>query len=267
MSKRLLRSSRSPCIAALLALAGSAWPVAAQTTASYVRGETLWADNACAGCHTLSLLRSRFATVNQTTGRTRLDAAISGTTVGGVQTGMQLFASLNAVDRDSLVIFLGNFIPSISVAPGLTVALTSSGVGTPSAPATITLTNDGRAAATFGASIVKGGSHPNDFSVAGVGNGCAAQTLAVSASCQLSVIFTPAASGARSADVTLSHNGDPGTTVIQLTGSSGGASTSPPAGGSGGGGSIAPWLPWLLLPAALGLRASRERGLPPAGPV
>jgi hypothetical protein len=266
MSKRLLRSGRALRIAALLALAGSAWPVAAQT-ASYARGETLWTDHACFGCHMLTLLRSRFATVNQTTGRARLDAAISGTTVGGVTTGMQGFASLNAVDRDSLVIFLGNFIPSISVAPGLTVALTSSGVGTPSAPATITLTNTGRVAATFGADIVKGGSHPSDFSVAGVGNGCAAQTIAVNAGCQLSVIFTPAASGARSADVTLSHNGDPGTTVIQLTGSTGGGSTSPPTGSTGGGGSIAPWLLWLLLPAALGLRASREQGLPPAGPV
>lgn len=56
---------------------------------------------------------------------------------------------------------------------------------------------------------------------------------------------------------------DPATAVKQPAG---GGIVSRAIGGKGGG-SSGPWLPWLLLPDALGLRALRERGLPPAGPV
>jgi hypothetical protein len=242
-------------LAVVLGLA--ALPAAAQT-ASFARGETVWADSACAGCHSLGTRRTLFASVSQATARTRLDAAINGTTVGGVPTGMQSFSGMSAVDRDSLVIFIGNFIPVVDVAPAVFISMTSSAVGTPSGATTVTLSNSGRISAVFGANLAKGGAHPGDFTVTGIGNGCASQTVAVGANCQLSVTFTPNASGTRTADVTLSHNGDPGTTVIQLSGTSGGGATTPPASGGGdggGGGALAPMASGVLaLLAVLGLR-------------
>jgi hypothetical protein len=243
-----------------IALGLAVLPAASQT-ASYARGEIVWTNSGCAGCHSLGSRRTLFASISQATARTRLDAAINGTTVGGVATGMQGSSGLSDVERDSLVIFIGNFIPMINVTPALSISLTSTGIGTPSGATTITLTNSGRIAAVFGASMV-GGAHPSDFTVTGVGNGCAAQTVAVGATCQLSVTFTPAASGTRTADVTLSHNGDPGTTVIQLSGTSGGGSAAPPTSGGddGGGGALAPTAAWaLMLLAALGLRRRIRR--------
>lgn len=62
---------------------------------------------------------------------------------------------------------------------------------------------------------------------------------------------------------TLNHDGDPGTTVIQITGSG----STPLATGGNGGGSSAPWRPALLLSAAPDWRAPREQGLPSAGQV
>jgi hypothetical protein len=221
-------------------------PAGAQS-ASYAQGEMVWNQSCANACHSLASRQAIFATLTQTQARGRLDTAIASSA-----TGMMAFSGMSGVDRDSLVIFIGNFIPVASVAPGLTINMTSTAVGTPSAATTITVTNTGRIAMTIGANIAKTGSHPNDFAVAGVGNGCAAQTVAVGANCRLMVVFTPAAAGARDAQLTLTHNGDPATTVIQLNGTtgSGGGGSPPPAGGDGGGGAFHPLLLLaLLLPA------------------
>lgn len=226
--------------------------VAHGQTATYARGETVWSDNSCASCHTLASRRALFTSSLQSGVRTRLDAAISGTTLGGQATGMQGFSGLSPTDRDSLAIYLGNFIPVATVLPAVTVNLTSAGTGQSSAPATVTIRNDGRINLVVSASIAKGGANPNDFTFAGVGNGCAAQTVTPSGSCQLTVTFTPTATGARSADLTLTHNGDPTTTVILLNGTV--SSQPPPSSADGGGGGAfgAGWA--VLLLASLGLR-------------
>jgi MYXO-CTERM domain-containing protein len=238
---------------AAFALSVSAGAAAAQT-ATYARGETVWTDNACSGCHTLASRRALFTSVTQNVVRTRLDAAINGTTIGGTPTGMQGFSGLTNADRDSLVIFLGNFIPVATVLPGVTFNLTSAGTGQSSNPATVTIRNDGRINLLVDANISKGGTNPNDFSFAGVGNGCAGQTVVPTANCQLTVTFTPSATGARSATLTLTHNGDPSTTVIFLNGTT--SSQPPPSSASGGGGALgAGWAALLLV--ALGLRRRR----------
>lgn len=236
---------------ALFAFAGGA----VAQTATYARGETVWDDNACSGCHTLASRRALFTSVTQNVVRTRLDAAINGTTVGGTPTGMQGFSGLSNSDRDSLVIFLGNFIPVATVLPGVTFNLTSAGTGQSSTPATVTVRNDGRTNLMVDANIAKSGTNPNDFSFAGVGNGCAGQTVVPTANCQLTVTFTPSATGARSATLTLTHNGDPSMTVIFLNGTT--SSQPPPSSASGGGGGAlgAGWAALLLV--ALGLRRRR----------
>lgn len=254
---RLVRSAFSRPLkwlaAAAFAVAGFAQAPALAQSASYAQGEMVWGAQCANACHSLDSRRAILGSLNQSQGRARLDAAIASTT-----TGMMAFSGLTAVQRDSLVIFIGNFIPVASVAPGLTINLNSTAVGTPSAATTITVTNTGRIAMAVGANISKGGTNPNDFAVSGIGNGCAAQTVAVSATCQMSVVFTPAASGARNAQLTLSHNGDPSITVIQLNGTTGGGGTPPPppAGDEGGGGAMHP-LGLLLLLVPIAMRRRR----------
>lgn len=218
--------AKSLAASALIVTALVQSPAMAQ--ASYVQGETLWNNNLCAGCHTLASRRAVLTNLSQSQGRTRLDTAITNS--------MPQFAFLNGTQRDSLVLFLGEFIPVPSVNP-LTVNMTSTAVGTPSAATTITIQNTGRVAMVIGANILKTGTNANDFAVNGVGNGCAAQTVNVNQSCQLSVVFTPSATGSRSAQLELTHNGDPGSTFISLSGTTGaGGGNPPPTGGGGGGG-------------------------------
>jgi hypothetical protein len=214
---------------------------------TFARGETVWTDSGCVNCHSLASRRALFTSATQSGVRTRLDAAISGTTLGGTPTGMQIFSGLNSSDRDSLSIFLGNFIPVATVLPSVSVNLTSAGTGQSSSPATVTIRNDGRINLVINANVVKDGANPADFSFAGVGNGCPAQTVTPNGSCQLTVTFTPSATGTRSAALTLNHNGDPPSTVILLNGT---VSSQPPPSGatpSGGGGVLGVWWAGLLL--------------------
>ncbi|MCO5990573.1 choice-of-anchor D domain-containing protein [Actinoallomurus spadix] len=81
-------------------------------------------------------------------------------------------------------------------------------VGQPSAAQTVTVTNTGTTPAT-----VSGVSASGDF---GQTNTCA--TLAVGASCTVTVKFTPSASGTRTGSVTITSNANNSPTTIALTG-------------------------------------------------
>jgi MYXO-CTERM domain-containing protein len=242
---------------ALMALVGTA---GAQT---YTAGGNIWTNTLgtvgmtnCTSCHggsapSLATLRGRFQTLTQTQVRAQLDTAISGPMAG-------LYTNLAAGDRDSLSLYLGNFIAVVSTAASVPLAsLTATAVNTPSA-STVTVTNAGRANLTVASTPVSG-TNATEFVVAGVGNGCIAQTVAPNATCQITVTFTPTATGVRTATLTLNHNGDPNTTVLQLSGqvsTSGGGGNVAPVGGSDDGGAVWPWA--LLLIGAAALR--RRRG-------
>ncbi len=83
-------------------------------------------------------------------------------------------------------------------------------VGTVSAAQTLTLQNTGQGAVTLGTPVVSA----QDFSVS---NGCGS-TLAQGASCTLSVVFAPTATGGRSATVSITTNTPSGTLMASLDG-------------------------------------------------
>jgi hypothetical protein len=89
-------------------------------------------------------------------------------------------------------------------------------VGSPSAPQSVTLTNNSATTAlTFpGAGINVTGANATDFKVT---NTCGA-SVAAGASCTITVIFTPAAVGTRTAQINISESADSNALVITLTG-------------------------------------------------
>jgi len=93
-------------------------------------------------------------------------------------------------------------------------------VGTTSAVQTVTLTNSGVATLTFSFLQVQG-LNSNDFTQT---NNCPT-SLAVGASCTITVTFTPSASGTRSGNVTFSDNASDSPETLILSGS--GVSTNP----------------------------------------
>ena len=106
----------------------------------------------------------------------------------------------------------------ITVAPTL-LSFAMQAMGTASAPQTLTLANTGGATAQLLYSM--SGSNPGDFVTFGT---CSyGMILASGASCALNVIFTPIASGARSAAISVQASA---TDIVQTVGISGGASPS-----------------------------------------
>jgi hypothetical protein len=98
--------------------------------------------------------------------------------------------------------------------PSLTFPNTQT--NTTSAPLPVTLTNSGGAPLTI-SSISITGANQSNF---GQSNACpiTPATLAAGASCTINVTFTPSATGARSANVTISDNASPATQTVTLSG-------------------------------------------------
>jgi len=94
-----------------------------------------------------------------------------------------------------------------------TLGFGSTNTGTTSAAQSITLTNTGAAALQLSAITVSN----SEFAL--VGGTCAPTTaLAVSANCTLNLTFKPAASGVRSATLTVTHNATVNTSSVSLAG-------------------------------------------------
>ena len=110
----------------------------------------------------------------------------------------------------------------VTAAPSVTLTPTSVGfgnqnVGTTSATQTITLTNSGTAPLTI-SGIALAGTNAADFAQT---NTCplSPSTLAAAATCTISVTFTPAATGSRTANVSVSDNASGSPQSVALTGS------------------------------------------------
>ena len=105
--------------------------------------------------------------------------------------------------------------------------------GTTSGAMTSTLTNTGGASLTI-SSISVTGTNAADFTLATGGSNCAAGTVAASATCIISVTFTPSINGSETASVSITDNasGSPHTLPMSGTGftSSSGGSSSPGCG-------------------------------------
>lgn len=114
-------------------------------------------------------------------------------------------------------------------APAVTLSASSLdfgslGVGAPSDPLSVTVSNTG-SAALHPAHASVSGRDAGDFAV--TGDSCGGQTIAAGASCVLTVVFTPATAGARSAQLALGDDasGSPQTVPLAGVGVSTGAIT------------------------------------------
>jgi hypothetical protein len=129
----------------------------------------------------------------------------------------------NAANSPQMVSLAGTgSAPIASVPPSLTFS-TSPAVGT-SATQTVTLSNNGNAPLTFTTAPLTG-ANPGDYSQT---NTCAG-SVAASSSCALSVTFTPAAPGTRTATLTITDNSNNvanSTQSVSLSGTGTGAAVS-----------------------------------------
>jgi hypothetical protein len=112
--------------------------------------------------------------------------------------------------------------PAVSLSPS-TVAYGAQDVGTTSTPRTITLTNTGSASLFF-SGMRQAGLDPLDF--AEIDDQCVGLSIAPGASCTLTVIFKPTATGTRTATISVSDTAASSPQVLTFTGT--GTSTAGP---------------------------------------
>jgi phosphatidylethanolamine-binding protein (PEBP) family uncharacterized protein len=130
----------------------------------------------------------------------------------------------NASDSPQTVSLSGTGTAAVASLSPTSLTFASQAVGATSAAQTITLNNTGNSALSI-SSLALTGTNPNDFAQT---NNCGAG-VAAGANCTINVTFTPAASGTRSAAVTLTDNatGSPQTVSLSGTGTAAVASLSP----------------------------------------
>jgi hypothetical protein len=119
----------------------------------------------------------------------------------------------------------GNTGPTVTVAPP-SLAFSSQTVGTTSAAQSVTVSNTGTVTVTFTGFIVSG-TNAGDFSVPLPTSGtmCSPSgTLVGGASCTINVLFTPSASGTRTATLSIADNAIGSPQPVSLTGTGAGGS-------------------------------------------
>jgi probable HAF family extracellular repeat protein len=105
--------------------------------------------------------------------------------------------------------------PHADISPAGGLDFGSQRIGTPGAAQTITLTNTGNGPLNVN-SITVTGSNVSEFAM--VPGAAAPQTLVPGASYSLSMVFTPAGTGPRSAALTITHDASGGSSTVGLTG-------------------------------------------------
>jgi len=113
--------------------------------------------------------------------------------------------------------------PAVSLSP-TSLTFASQNTGTTSAAQTITATNTGTASLFFN-NVAIGGADPLDFTI--VDDQCIGTTLAVGASCTVSVTFSPTTTGTRTANVTYTDNAPNSPQTATLTGGGTGTTATP----------------------------------------
>jgi hypothetical protein len=102
--------------------------------------------------------------------------------------------------------------PAVSLAPA-SLTFASRDTGTTSAPQSVTVTNTGSASL-----FVNGAAVPNTLDFTVISDGCSGLTLAVGASCSVSITFSPTLAGTRSAQLTVTDNAPNSPQSAPLTG-------------------------------------------------
>ena len=194
-------------------------------TAWATRTETLSVQGSTDGSSWTTLKASAGYTFDPSTGNTVTIALPSGTSARYLRLNVTGNTGWPAAQLSELQIFPGgsssgggSTAPALSAAP---TSLTFSGqtVGSASTAQTTTVTNHGTATATLGAVTASG-----DFA----DSTTCGSSLAVGASCTVSVTFRPTAAGSRTGSVGIASNDAASPLTVALTG------TGNPAGGGGG---------------------------------
>ncbi len=142
--------------------------------------------------------------------------------------GVNGWYSSNGTFKTGAVACGANGSPKVTLNPG-SLTFASQAVGTTSATQNITLSNSGSGTLTISALSITG-ANAGDF---GGSTNCSS-SLAAGSSCTISIFFKPAATGTRSATLTVTDNAAGSPQSVSLTGTGGNS------GGGGGGGNGTP---------------------------
>ena len=189
--------------------------------ANAVRGKALFANTngspqscASAACH------SGFPAVKRNDISKGSNPSTILNAISGNDGGMRILAPyVNATDANDIAAYIANPAAGDGAA-GIALSVTSltfpsQSLGTTSAAQTVTISNTGTAVLNLTA-LTFGGAASAEFARSGT---CQVGTnVAAGGSCSLQVTFTPAASGARNATLTISHNAASGTSTLTLLG-------------------------------------------------
>jgi cytochrome c553 len=187
---------------ALLLLA-QAFPAQAQSSAA---GSALYAQQ-CAACHNANPRNDP----QRANGGVRLGANNAQNILDAINFKVPAMSYLAGVlslprDADDIAAWLATVFSPAPAAGVLRMpspmVFADRKVGTQSSPRTVSITNTGTAAVTV-ASITS--SHPAEFAL--VSQTCTSAPVPAGGSCQLSLAFTPGATGLRSATITVGSNG------------------------------------------------------------
>lgn len=206
----------------LLAAIGLACALPFAHAADALNGKSLYLNGpvgggaSCATCHGASPA----ANVNGILAAANQPSVISAAFAANQGNMGTLFnGKFSASEIADLAAFIGN--PGVTAGPVATLApasLVFSGVtvGQSSGALGATLTNSGTAALAIGTLGVAGAA-AGDFSLSG-GSCANGGSVAIGASCNVLVTFTPAAAGARAATLSISHNATGGASSVTLSG-------------------------------------------------
>jgi hypothetical protein len=138
-------------------------------------------------------------------------------TAGGARTGTLSLTHNNTLTPIAIALSgtgAGTGLPTIALNAS-TLTFAAQALGSTSASQSVTVSNSGTAALTL-SGLTLGGAAAGDFVQGGT---CTASTsLAVGASCTVGFTFTPGATGARSATLTLASNASNGNAQLSLNG-------------------------------------------------
>jgi hypothetical protein len=199
-----------------------------------------------------------------------LNAALTGTTLGGAVTGMNGFYMLSTTQRGDLAAYIAGLAgpaPILSYAPTGGAIFTATAVGA-SSNSTVTIRNTGTAPLTFAtnnAVTIATGGDAADFRIASATCNPGSTLAANSGSCTITATFTPAAGASLTRTASIGITTTTSVSLVPMQGSvSVPAAAAPPTGSanapsSGGGGAMS-W-PAVILALALALPACVRRPL------
>lgn len=246
-------------LAAALLLSASAH---AQSTGNSANGQLLFNSNSCESCHSLAAQRAQITnrapnagTLNYDKSMAALNAALSGTDLDGVSTGMNVaFGMLTTQQRADIAAYIAGLpapAPIVTYSPAGGPVFPETAVGAMSI-STVTITNTGTADLVFvtnNAVTIATGGDAADFRV--TSSTCPGVTLPPNTgSCVINATFQPLAGGSQTRTASMGLTTMSSVSLVPMAGTVASSTSPPPSAAnppSSGGGGAAPLLGVLLL--------------------